>query len=257
MPYLDLGDWKNGLDAFAPVRVFATMLFPTDDQRRTEYLALTFKQARLAPASPSEKPPPLYRALETARKVYLTEGKPGRGGYLAGEILAIVWNIAEHHEGSPRGEASVSKAKELLVEAKKSGKRFPGGLIASNSETLRKAWSNFQSVSHLWFAASCWIPGEAVLEKSETALPDAVNKALTSENFPAILAVAEDIRRFGEAHTTRAREGGKPKPTLSPKETWKLPDGFPLPSKDFSAGLKPFSGSLTKWFQENRARVRY
>ena len=257
MPYLDLGDWKNGLDAFAPVRVFATMLFPTDDQRRTEYLALTFKQARLAPASPSGEPQPLYRALETARKVYLTEGKPGVGGYLAGEILVIVRNIAEHHEGSPRGEASVSKAIALLAEARKTGKSFPGGLIASNPGTLRQAWSEFWSVSHLWFAVSCWIPGEAVLDKSETALPDATIKALAIENFSAILAVAEDIRQFGEAHSTRSKQGDKRKTVLSPKETWKLPDAFPLPSGDFSGSIKPFSGSLLKWFEEYRARVRY
>lgn len=255
MPELDLGDWRNGLDAFTPVRVFGTMLFPKDHERREEYLAV---ESALAQGSPTEVTSSLYRVLAHARHAYLTERKkPAERGYLAGEILVLVRNIAEYHEGSPRGEASVSKAIELLAAAKKNAKRFPGGLIASNPETLRQAWSKFKSVSHLWFAVSCWVPGETVLEASETALPNAAAKALTSEHFLAILAVAEDMRQFGETHATRAKQAGKPKSILPPEETWKVPAELPLPPINVSAGIKPLSGKLDQWFQEYRARVRY
>ena len=49
------------------------------------------------------------------------------------------------------------------------------------------------------------------------------------DSLPAFLALAENMRRFGEGLTTRARKEGEPKPILPPKETWKVPKGLALP----------------------------
>ena len=109
MPEIDLGNWESGLNDFAPIRVFATMLFPKDDSRREEFLHFAMCKAPLEPKY-GEVPSLDYRVLKEEAD-YLTNGEPVRHGWFAGGILVAVRQIAECCSAQ---EATIHRAIHLV-----------------------------------------------------------------------------------------------------------------------------------------------
>ena len=212
MPELDLLTSKGGLHPFAFARLFSVMFFPTDGTRREEFRVWAHKQAPLEPLIPTAEPSALYRVLDYARDHYMRRGKRIEHGGMAGEILVTIRQIHEYHRQIRADEPSTSKSIVIVAARRTIG-----------TSILETAWRNFRSVAHLWAALVC-----GNLQARGVEFPREFDPSYL-DSLPVFLALAENMRRFGEGLTTRAREEGKPKPILPPEQTWKVPEGFPLP----------------------------
>ncbi len=207
MPELDLGDWPNGLDDVACVHVFATMLHPNHPDKR---------EAIIAGA-------PLPRQIqELLLKEYAHKTASVRRGHASGELLFVIRLIGERTD---EREASINKAATLVSAFRPLERSWEGQLVPYNPSTLKRWWRDYKNVSHLWAALGL------SQQKSQTMEGDPQFSLQSPKSLPAFLAVAEDMRRFGETNFTRARQPGKntKQPTLDPAKTWKVPVGLSLP----------------------------
>ena len=94
-------------------------------------------------------------------------------------------------------------------------KRFHGnpGFGKLSSSTIENAiWKPYSPVAHLWAASHRLNGQEAVFPCRLTDLP-------------SFLAIAEYLRREGEAHRPKQAP-----PLLDAERTWKLPESLPLPN---------------------------
>ena len=236
MPELDLLDSTGALHLYAFPRLFSVMLFPTDDKLREQFREFARRQAPLEPSTSMAQPPPLYQVLDHARNRYLTQGKPVERGGIAGEILVTIRQIHEHHLQVRPDEPSIAKTIVIVAARRKTG-----------TSILESAWSKFRSVAHLWAALVC-----VQLQASGSGFPREFDPSYL-DSLPAFLALAEDMRRFGEGVTTRSFTDSKP--ILPPEKTWRVPEGFPLP--DVGVSVPPMSNSDVRELKGYQARHRH
>ena len=150
------------------------------------------------------------RLRETARQLVPSAM---RGGPLAAKTLLLVLSLAAHFPH----QASLGTAFRWW-QAQLKGHR--GGSTAN----LKKAWSRFAPVSHLWAALE--INRKLWMEAGSTG---------GGSKMAEWLAWAELFRVKGERWTPYRADG----PLLDPVRTWKVPDTFLLPKVEVELPLPP------------------
>jgi hypothetical protein len=77
------------------------------------------------------------------------EKAAGRRGYIAGDLVFMMWIISRDNPA----EASLNRAIHLAVQKTKAAKRWGDGeKIAQTSRQIRSYWDEFKTVVHLWAA---------------------------------------------------------------------------------------------------------
>ena len=234
MPVLDISSSKEDRFAFAMSggRLLATMLFPSDDvtrERVTRLWGAVVKQ-HTGPAHLATDYQKATAAILSER--YTLWNKPWRSGMAAGRILRLVRQMAEQR---PESEASVGKAIHILENTHK--------ILGQSMKrsVVRKAWSDFKSVAHLWAAIEqfelCETSEEHEFERS-MGLERVIDSEITNKDIrrkvdlqfvilsapQLLLFIAEDWRRFGETFAN-SREKSL---LLDSNETWAAPDDYEL-----------------------------
>ena len=77
------------------------------------------------------------------------------------------------------------------------------------------------------FYATNWLVFNAVLDDDPNADAEEEVSNVFNEHFPLFLAIAEDMRDFGEHLINRRSKT----PLLPPENMWVVPPEFPLPRK--------------------------
>jgi hypothetical protein len=162
MPTFDLGRWPQVHATVAGFRIRATMLYPTDGERRAELhatLALTYYDTIRDDPNAWEREPtltelyPLFHVRHlggSQAEVFQRAREVACRGSVAGEALIIIRQMAEHGQ-----DGSVNKACDILAKAGKAGRLTGGHMLIpyANSKALRaEAWVPYRSVAHLWAA---------------------------------------------------------------------------------------------------------
>jgi hypothetical protein len=159
----------------------------------------------------------------------LSGGKNCFGGWVAGEILLLILNLAEH---APE-HASVNRAVRVLVDDLAKRKLRNGREAPCSRALLLAEWSNFRPAAHLWAAYNIYAQRWGGLEMSAIELlPEKVVDL-------SLLATAAELARSAAGIVPRGRQ----RPILDPGELWTIPDALPLPRIDFQIP------ALTDWAQ--------
>jgi len=180
MPTLDLGDWNAGINKYTCHCIWAAMCFPDDLSLRQQYLNKKVIEWRgdmrdsvknpieqaLTEIKGQETFPPIEGLINEGFKKYLLrtggdqvtlnalsqdksidsiERNSFYKGFTAGLVLIKILQLDKHHEDG----GSVNKA-FYLVEKQYEGKDF-----SRSSTTIKNAWKDYKTVSHLWAAAYC------------------------------------------------------------------------------------------------------
>ena len=224
MPKLDLGDWKDESNGWIGFRLLATMTHPNDKQYRDEYLVWLIvceiylrrkagwgEEEGLGVTrlnTEFESAGGLKRLLfapsqrDVMNRAYLAQGK----GELAGEII---YGILKFQNDPKAKNIGVNKVIKLIAAVNKDS---PNKKERISVSTLFNYWEEFKKVSHLWCAFR-------ILYDCK------IKKVILNENIPQLLALSEEIRKFGEEYKWHsARPGLLPKGKLLTP-----PKGFSLP----------------------------
>ena len=231
MSILDIIDDTGELRQLAPVIIAAVMLSPADERRRNEIIATGYVDTALQISQPI--PPEIAEVIHcraSAATITSQAGPQGYLGWVAGQILLFILRCDAHRPE----DASVRKAINIIERALARADRLQGRKFSSSTATLRKAWGDYKSVSHLWAALH-------LLEKGEYGL--------NTENLTEFLGTAEFLRRRGERHHPPPKHA-KTTPTLASNETWRAPEILGLPHIAFEA--PPLSTQELAWLTEYR-----
>jgi Phage integrase family len=238
-PTFDMGGWPNVVTAVPGFRILSTMAYPCNPALREEFHATlaTRKYAVLKDVQeawnrrPSEEE---MSALLLARDqgaaaddVFRRAQNAGCLGSIAGEILLLTRQFAEHHKTQRYG---VNKACAVLAAAVKTEKAqkkrvLTGGRVPIDFTLAKKlhekAWLPYRSVSHLWAAHNLYRNCFTSTASSEIFWYESQD----SQPFPLFLAIAEDFRQWGEECIPH----GQKKPLFAPDEMWCTPAILNLP----------------------------
>jgi hypothetical protein len=134
-----------------------------------------------------------------------------KGGLIAADALLFILRNAEMDNAN---EATLNKALNKLepVIQQNYGKDKP---IPRNKRDMQKAWKDFQPAAHLWAA---------------TRVVSIMQQKGDSCSVADHLAIAEELRKRGEAHTPIRTD----RHTLKSEETWKVAPDIKLPPVDLS-----------------------
>lgn len=261
MPILDLGNWKGGINKYTSHCLWATMCFPKDINYRQQFLnkiLLKWRHEmkdRINKSFYKELDPLIEKEEAFSKKINLflkiqemfsqsiekdvnqgfqkyflqtggdkvTLESPSLeqviekinsslyGGITSGLILFKI-NQLSHHYNKGGG---INKAIHLLENL------YEGMNAASSPRTIKYAWADFKSVAHFWAAYWHFLD----FEKSEADSIEWLLGPTLRKSLPLFLGYSEYFRDFGENHfANRALKN----PTLNPKESWTLPEGFPI-----------------------------
>ena len=139
-------------------------------------------------------------------------------GEIAGLILVFIWRMETSNVGS--GGPSVNKA--IFLETNLDKRRVKGPKdknLPFNETYIRKLWSDYKSVSHLWAAFMQWQVVGKPMEFSPFNVP----------GIWGFISLAEKFRQFGTTYIPR----GQKTSILINDETW-------FPSKNFKPIEFPF-----------------
>lgn len=236
MPELDL--LSNGeISITAPIDILAAMFYPTDEEKRNQFLASEVVGRIIDEHTGDDgitPGPSLLKALwkcpgpEKTRQQAFNQTE---GGCIAGDVFLFVLN-----HSADGGSASLRKAEHVIAADIAQVCNYGGEQLKGVSErTVRKHWGAFRSVAHLW--------GAYRLKPDLLGSPLMDWRPCRSSSILPFLAVAEILRNWGERLTTEGH-GGKYGPVLDPETTWKVPDGLDLPP--VTLGIPP----LTDWARD-------
>lgn len=149
VPVLDILDGKGGLRTHttgvneAGIQVLAVMSYPSDELKRNEMIMAGIQDA--LQESDRATPPNISKTVfaRGAEGIQKDFDRALKGGQITGETLLCLRRLAEHR---PQ-DATLSRARYLVEMA-----RIATGTQPSNEKSLRVAWNNFKTVSHLWAA---------------------------------------------------------------------------------------------------------
>ena len=247
MPILDLGDWNAGINKYTCHCLWATMCFPDELSSRQQYLNKKVIEWRGGMRDSVKKPieqalteikgqetfPPIEGLINEGFKKYLLrtggdqvtlnalsqdksidsiERNSFYKGFTAGLVLIKILQLDKHHEDG----GSVNKA-FYLVEKQYKGKDF-----SRSSKTIKNAWKDYKTVSHLWAAAYCLL--HEFDKKNEFMVIEWLESDIPN-NLLQLLQYAEYFRNFGENHFSNK---ATKTPTLDPQKSWVFPEKFPI-----------------------------
>lgn len=231
MPWLNI---RNNARRDA-LSVLGVMLYPSDQDRRAELLAVG-DAADAHPDHPLSadvwrrllNAPPLKEYFDKAGILLLM-------GWQAGEVLKTIAII----ENSDM-QASVRKAIHCVRQRCFGATTSEGRRVSYTQRSVYKGWKAFTSVAHLWAAAHSW--GDEARPAEQLRL-----EWLREVQFGEFLALAEWFREFGERHvpSNQTHYGS----TLNPKQTWRVPASYPLPEIDVSLTMPPWIREALKSYK--------
>ena len=221
MPKLDFGNRKGELDVFSGGRLLAIMTHPKNKIHRDEYLAwLIVDQIYLGTKKKWENAEMLWHNHDFIKcggaerlinapsyedvmaRAYTSQ----REGIVAGEIVLHIINFYNDPKAPTMGVNGAVKIMDHVLQRihKKQGRM--------KYRKIYSCWEEFKEVAHLWYAYT-------------TKYKAKLEKICIQENIPPLLALSEEIRKFGETYKWNPH-----RPSLFQKgKTWTPPKDFPLP----------------------------
>jgi hypothetical protein len=205
--------------------VASVMVHPRDDVKREQLLA----KVGIQYAIENDGAPMLRRDVEIAHEapgweaVKVEWGKAAFRGSIAGTVLSFLYAFDQLNVSA----ASLRKAFRVIswglsnghLDLTGGGAAFGDRGMPLGEAYVRDSWKLFAPASHLWAAQTVLYEGRSFLERP-------------SSEFPTFLAHAEWLRRWGEGWggPRQAMGLGKydPRPALSARETWTVPEDYPL-----------------------------
>ena len=193
--------------------LFATMLFPSNDEQR--FLAFARYKTEQVIFEASDEQPLLVdaRTLRTllaspsSSDFRSAKAAATRDGHIAGFILGAMYLMAEFDHPMP----SVKKATHFLLEWKKTGATWGDGKpLPSSRSTIMEAWASHNAVSHLWAPITL-----------NPDYPFAEQGKIFAAGWAPFLEVAAGLLEFGL--TFVAAQQKKPLPILDQATVWRLP----------------------------------
>ena len=251
MPTLDLGDFKNGLDNWAGIRVLASMVYPDDKVRREYYLAWLktedfINHCEMVERKSGQKN--LNFILDNTKDLKAVMKAPSHNDVmkhanqfieqaaLAGEMLFAIGKFANATELENIG---VNQAAYLLQEGLKRGKSKSQRQV--KERTLQTYWSYYKPVAHLWCAMKLLRRQFGV-----RGYPDC-NLFKDKANLIPILAVANQVKLFGETFRWHINQ----EPLLSKNSCLIPPKAFHIPRGKIN--WPPVSSWEAKVVSKNRS----
>jgi hypothetical protein len=219
---------------FAPIKVIAAMLYPTKDAARQRFLvSVGFRAAGVlaeksgglnistSAASLLGEIGDIYEMIDQATQpvIYgvrgLADGPNLTAGTISGRILLAVLALNDKDPA----HATLDKAREEVSRQIREAWKNPQPAKKARPQDLKKHWSSYKSVAHLWAAYLFW--KEAASHGDGQAMGMETNGVVPSgsQQLMAFLALAETIRERGE----RIKHKNAPHPILKPNEMWRLP----------------------------------
>ena len=198
MAEMELIDDQGKLYPNASTRVMAYMLFPHDEERWIDYLALE-RLRTLANEDRDVKgrialrgtefggTPEMDRRIGAEKKF---RNKAFSEGQTSGGLLIFIWRCAKHAPS----HASLIRAQAFAMNHLVNPPRT-GGV---SFDYIRGAWRKYKNVAHLWAATT----------------PDYFEEGPTPENLPQFLGIADYFARFGTPHKHSNRYDANHDPTL-------------------------------------------
>jgi len=149
----------------------------------------------------------------------VSQGKPIRAGLRAGDVLVTLKRIFDNPKKVRGREPSLDQAFAVS-----------GAMNRLKAKSMRTAWKEFRSVSHLW-GARCLLP----------LPPKGEGRELFSPIFLCeILHLGEALLSFAEQHVTGS--GTQSKPILRRNDAWHLPKHFELGKKSTAIAASLIGG---------------
>jgi hypothetical protein len=222
----------------AAARVVATMLYPKDETPREQLVAYSGERAlHLANIQiPSDLTAKTHFGPSENEFTQDAAQSLKSGGRLAGQLLVLLRQLDVYRPEDASVRKAIDLMERLLIKSKRAciAGPSPGG------STIRKAWSKFKSVCHLWAAYR-------IFEHDENLL--------SNKHLPEFLAASEWMRAFAESHIPPPKTV-KSRPLAEEGELWKAPDQLQLDCIEFQ--VPPLSHEelrlLDKYTAEKRKR---
>lgn len=197
----------------AGIIVLATMLYPSDEERRDAHVAAVLQESIMTDDPDGSVPGKI------AGLTFKFGGRAGiekvsrrqfAQGLVAGETLLCAAQLAAFASD----HTSLRKAQHIVKEfrvVRKFGARLS---IPTSITRLESAWMKFKSVAHLWAA---FIPWWVEADDSEV---------LQDERVADLLADAKWFAAVGMNHIPKHAR----RPLLDAREIWKIPDSPDIPN---------------------------
>lgn len=203
MPVLELHYSPGGLDEWVFWRMLAVMLFPSDAEARKCFLGVEQMKAWQEGMNYGEMIIPtlevieiLLQAAQAPKPIEVQMRHAIWQGSVAGDVLRLIASMqALGYDGSIRKALSV-----LIAVDYEKGCSLAGQNVPRNPTQLRKAWSAYKSVAHVWAAYRHThilrnTPGYA-----EAGSVLALQPLCEKDPMLLFLALAEGYRQFGMHH---------------------------------------------------------
>ncbi len=227
MPDLQITDGNGRLDDNARDHVFAHMLFPDDEDRRTEYETL---EKTIILLDRHENDESEIRGFTRADLENLMIG-PRPSEFLESTVSACFWGemvgelvtIVLHLKTRIGAEASLNKAIKVLRHRLKLRDRSDRNLDSRSDSAIKSHWKRLKPVAHLWAAYIVTGLPRWTKEIEGTHPPH----FLSDEDFSAFLRVAETIAKAGEHHFSK-RQGARRVPLIDSTLALKIPKDLGL-----------------------------
>lgn len=209
---------------FLPCEVMAYMLYPADEELRNAYLKQKMAEYTLFCSREDGLefvPIEVLEDLLTSRSIASTDDMKSIAiqGSIAGEMLLTLIKL----DASVK-EASVEKAITYCQHYLHGAQAPSGKKIAHQKRTLRRAWSGFKPVAHLWAAFQIHVHSP----------PENLSMPINPNSYLLQLSLANELGKLAQKLSSK----NAAKPIFSSNELWTLPSSVELPRCTFrSPGL--------------------
>ena len=193
MPFLPISDGEGGLLPGAGLAVFATMLYPTNDELSSAFQASWRLGASIASGKDAQLSLEEIKALDVGPGRKWFEQDIGIRQWRADVAAAILQFLIHHAERDPQ-KASLRKAVNVIHQQLKGARMEDGSQPRAQGVTsIFEWWAEFRPAVHLWAASSL------LREGSRSTAPELLTAFFSeSKALLRLLALGEDFRRKGQ-----------------------------------------------------------
>lgn len=205
--------------AFLPCEVTAYMLHPVDEKRRNAYLAQKNAEYSLHCAREDKRESVPIEVLEFLLENPYTAitgemESIAIQGSIAGEMLLTLVELAASGK-----EASVYKAITYGSHYFREARDSLGEEISHSKTSLRRAWSGFKTVAHLWAAFQIHVNSPS----------ENLSMPINPNSYLLQLSLANELGKLAQKLSSK----NAAKPIFSSNELWTLPSSVELPKCTF------------------------
>ena len=230
----------------ATIALCATMLFPKDEARQDQFYAIQaidlIKQTETEP--PAKNLWPVTQALSDAalEKSFPKQIENAqRSGETTGLLYRFFVQCMIHHRELASFNSALAMTACLIERYNK--RRSEPRVRASSPSAITHCWSSHKCVAHLWTATK--------LDDENQDQPGWGDWRISDAGLLRMLAMSECLRTLGENHFARRQNI----PALDPSQTWRVPDGLPLPEMTVAI-VPPVESEFLIEIEKNRAARR-